>query len=223
MGTITLLAGAHGVGKTTLALYWALAAAEPEHRTVFFTFGEYEAELSEKARTFGLDLGPALASGALAFIHLSPSEIEPDMVAAHLLAALTPTTARLVIDDSAALVQALGARAQDYLGALATHLSSAGVTSLFVVGIDLFAGHGFYVTPTPLTLVAQNVVVMHHVAIDGVLHRLLGVLKMRLSAHAQTLHEVVLAEGSVRVLGRTEMTPSVRQATTAISGGSSTP
>ncbi len=202
--TTTVVAGATGAGKTTLALHWALAEARPERRTVFVGFGEHEEELREKALAFGMDLDPALASGALTLIRISPAEIIPDIVAERLLDALTATTVRLVVDDISGLVRALGERGPDYLAALNDQLYARGMTSLVLYEIDAFDGFGFDLARTPLALVAHNVLVVQQVAVDGMLHRMLAVLKMRFSTYDQTLRELVLDGQGVRVLPAAE-------------------
>jgi circadian clock protein KaiC len=202
--TTTVVAGAPGAGKTTLALHWALAEAQPERHTVFFSFAEHEEELREKARAFSMDLEPALASGALILIRMSPSEMVPDIVATQLLDVLTETTERLVIDDISGLVRALGARAPDYLAALNEQLYARSMTSLVLYEIDAFTGFGFDLARTPLALVAHNVLVMQQVTVDGVLRRMLAVLKMRFSAYDRTIRELVLDPRGVRVLSIAE-------------------
>ena len=64
-GTMTVLAGAPGTGKTTLGLHWAVANANPDQRTVFVTFGEYAHQLLNKATAFDLDLAAAVAANKL--------------------------------------------------------------------------------------------------------------------------------------------------------------
>ena len=220
--TTTVMAGAPGAGKTTLALHWALAEAQPERRTVFVSFAEHEEELREKARAFGMDLDPALASGALTLMRISPSEIIPDIVATQLLDALTATTERLVIDDITGLVRALGARAPDYLAALNDQLYALDMTSLVSYEVDAFTGFAFDLARTPLALVAHNVLVVQQVAVDGVLHRMLAVLKMRFSAHDRTLRELVLDAQGVRVLSPAQ-TPGTLDAGGTLSSGHNPP
>ena len=202
--TTTLLAGAPGAGKTILALHWALEEARPERRTVFFSFAEHEEDLREKALAFGMDLGPALASGALIVIRMSPAEIVPDIFATRLLDALTPATGRLVIDDIAGLVRALGDRAPDYLAALNDQLYARAMTSLILHEIDAFTGFGIELARSPLSSVAHNVLVMQQVATDGMVRRMMAVLKMRFGEYDRTVRELVLDERGVRVLPASE-------------------
>ncbi|HET9221786.1 MAG TPA: ATPase domain-containing protein, partial [Roseiflexaceae bacterium] len=60
-GTMTVLAGAPGTGKTTLGLHWSLANVDAGAHTVFVTFGEYPGQLVNKAAAFGLELAAAVA------------------------------------------------------------------------------------------------------------------------------------------------------------------
>ncbi|GAC1357923.1 MAG: ATPase domain-containing protein [Herpetosiphon sp.] len=209
VGTITIIAGAPGTGKTTLALTWALAAAQPEDRTVMVSFLERKVDLREKATTFNLQLDQALNSGALSLIWLSSSEIEPDMVAATVLSALTPTTTRVVIDDISVLLRTLGSRASDYLAALSNQLYAAGVTSLLLFEIEAFTGFHFNVGRTPLSQVADNALVIQQVAVDHVMYRLLAVLKMRFSDHQRVMRQLVLDSEGVRVLAPAATKPGL--------------
>jgi circadian clock protein KaiC len=155
-GTTTLLVGAPGVGKTTLGLVWALGAAEPTNTSVVLSFDEQLPEMQVKAAFLRLPLKAALEAGACTFLHLNPVLLNPDAVAERLLAVLTPTTRRVVMDNVGVLVQALGGRATDYLAALVNHLYAAGVTTLLLVEIKPFAGLQFDVADTPLSVLADQ-------------------------------------------------------------------
>jgi circadian clock protein KaiC len=208
-GTTTLLVGAPGVGKTSLGLTWALAAAEPAGTSLFLSFDEQLPEVQLKADFLGLPLGPAQAAGVFTFLHLSPVQLNPDLVAERLLAALTPTTRRVVIDNVGTIVQALGARAGDYLAALVRHLYAAGVTTLLVVEITAFAGLHFDVADTPLSVLADTIVIVQQVAAQGVIRRVLAVLKMRYSGYDTTLREVMIDAAGIHVLPAAQSAPGV--------------
>lgn len=200
-GMTTLLAGAPGAGKTTLALHWALQDARPDSPTLFLTFREYEPQLVAKGASFALDVGGATASGALEIMRVSPVELDVDRLGVQLLAALERQPARLVIDDLAPLLRELGPRAHDYLAALAALLHGAGVSTLVLLEIAPFAGFRLNLVDTPLGAIGENVLMLQQQHVAGVIHRVLAVLRMRLSNHDATLREVVISEQGIRVLG----------------------
>jgi circadian clock protein KaiC len=222
-GTTTLLVGAPGVGKTTLGLVWALGAAEPTNTSVVLSFDEQLPEMQVKAAFLRLPLKAALEAGACTFLHLNPVLLNPDAVAERLLAVLTPTTRRVVMDNVGVLVQALGGRATDYLAALVNHLYAAGVTTLLLVEIKPFAGLQFDVADTPLSVLADNIVILQQVVAQGALRRVLAVLKMRFSGYDATLRELVIDEAGVRVLTPPQSAKGVLDAAAAASGLSAPP
>ena len=214
-----VIAGAPGAGKTTLGLHWTLAGATPDSASLIVSFAERPEQLCAKSAAFGLDLEAKIATGAVTVLRFSPVQIDPDRVAIQVLDALTPATTRLVVDDIAGVLLALGARAGDYLAALADHLYRAGVTSLFMLEIKAFVGLRFDVASTPISLMADNVLIVQQVVAAGVLHRILAVLKMRYSVYDPTLRELILDQNGVQVRTPAETSPGVLTAAARGSGG----
>ena len=71
-GTNALLIGGAGVGKSSLALTYAIAAAERGESVVYYAFDEGRGTLEARAKTIGLRLPAALNSG-----HLRLQQIDP--------------------------------------------------------------------------------------------------------------------------------------------------
>ena len=219
-GTTTLLAGAPGVGKTTLGLHWALTTAQPDAVSLFLTFGEYPEQLEYKAAAFGLNLQAALASGAVRVVRIAAVDVDPDRVAAIVLNELASgAVRRIVVDDIAVLLQELGDRTRDYLSALNDILYGADITSLYLLEIPAFEGLRVNLANTPLAVLGDNIVVVQQYELDGVLRRLLAVLRMRLSFFDRTLRELVLDEQGVRVLKPEERVVEVLKTGRQVSGG----
>ncbi|HEY0605860.1 MAG TPA: ATPase domain-containing protein, partial [Herpetosiphonaceae bacterium] len=208
-GTTTILAGAPGVGKTTLGLFWALATANPSASTLMVSFAEQPAQLQEKSTAFHLQLQAAQTAGAIQLLRLSPVEIVPDVVASAILAALLPTTTRLVVDDLAGLLHALGDRGASFLSALVAQCDARGITSLFLLEIEPLAGLRLSLANTALSLISDNVIILQHLLAQGRLHRVLAVLKMRYNDYDPTIREMVLDAQGVRVLTPSQTAPGV--------------
>lgn len=211
VGSATVLSGAPGIGKTLLGLAWARAGAQAGEEAVFLGFAEQPAALRAKAAAFGIDLEADVAAGALYLMRLSPVEIEPDRVADQILAALTPATRRLVIDDIVTLVTELGPRARDYLAALMDQLAGRGVTVLYLHEIAPFTGFRLELSSMPIMLMADNVLLAQQV-VAGRMRRVMAVLKMRGSGYDRSLRELLLEEGGIRVLPPAESAPGLSEA-----------
>jgi circadian clock protein KaiC len=218
IGTTMLLAGAPGVGKTTLGVQWALAEAEGV--TLYLTFTEHPEQLEHKAAAFNLDLSGAVERGQVRVVRFSAADLNPDQVAAALLVELASgQVRRLVIDDISVLFHELGDRARDYLSALNDLLYVARVTSLYLLEIPPFDGMRLHLTNTPLAALGDAIVVIQQYEIAGGLRRLLAVLRMRLSFFDRTLRELVLDEQGIRILTPEESALGLLAAGAEQSGG----
>jgi circadian clock protein KaiC len=220
VGTTTLLAGAPGVGKTTLGLLWALAEAQPDARTLFVTFSEHTKQLVQKASPFGLDLNAAQANRSIRILRISPVDLQPDAVTEQVLGELASgEVSRIVIDDIAVLVHELGERTRDYLSALNNTVYQANVTCLYSLEIVPFDGLRVQLTNTPLAVLGDNVIVVQQFEIQGQLRRLLAVLRMRFSTFDRTLRELVFDGTGVHVLTPAQSTVGVLETGAQLGGG----
>lgn len=219
-GTTTLLAGAPGVGKTTLGLQWALAQTQPDAVSLFVSFAEYPDQLAHKGAAFGLDVQRAIDSGRMRVVRLAAADLNPDHFATILLTELArPEVSRLVIDDIGALLHELGERTRDYLSALNDLVYGAQATGLYMLEITPFDGLRVNLTNSPLAVLGDNVIVVQQYEIAGQLRRILAVLRMRLSFFDRTLRELVLDESGMRIAPLDESILSQLQVGVPLSGG----
>jgi circadian clock protein KaiC len=192
VGTAAVLAAAPGIGKTTLALYWALADARPEHGTLFLSFHANPAQLEAKAAALGLDLAGAVASGSCTVRYVAPVAIDPDAVGGLLLDALSPSTRRVVIDDLGGLIWELGTRARDYLAALALHLAHAGATTLFLLETGTSQIFSLDTAYTLIAPIAETVLLLEEQEQGDQPKRVVRVLTMRFGAYTTGRRTAVL-------------------------------
>ncbi|MFC7692216.1 ATPase domain-containing protein [Paeniroseomonas aquatica] len=76
-GSSALLLGAAGVGKSSVALTYAIAAAERGEKTVFYAFDEGRATILSRCAALGLPLQDALDAGLIHIQQIDPAELSP--------------------------------------------------------------------------------------------------------------------------------------------------
>lgn len=207
----TILAGSLGTGKTLLSLQFAMAGIRAGERTVFLSFREDRDQLMRVTAPFsiGPEFARALQSNrGLDLLEVPPIKINADILADFLLARLDQTGAdRLIIDSIADLERMIlqgpdPKRLEDYLAAFLRALRVRQVTALLVKETDKLIAPTLDFSADPLSILAENVIVLQQVLFEGELHRVLSIPKVRLSAHDTTLREFRIAEpGGLIVLG----------------------
>ncbi len=199
-GTVTLVKGPAGSGKTLVGLSFLLAGADD--RAVFLGFHEAPGRLQEKAAGIGLPLREACDAGRVAMLWRPEAEDLADEVVEHVLAALQRTGARrLVIDGLGAFMATLvyPARAGQFFATLFHALRGLGVATLLTMeGRDLVNDE----PPMPMSGVSVLADIILHLRVlergpDG--HRLVCVAKASAQAHDRALRELTIGPGGLAV------------------------
>lgn len=217
--TCTVLAGSLGTGKTLLSLYYSLAGIRNSESIVYVGFREDREQLRQAAAPFSI--GPEFdeaiqAGGLLNFLEVPPIKVNADILAERILAELDQTHAhRLVIDSIAELERAIlrsldPGRLEDFLAALLRAIRVRGVTALLLKETDKALAPTLDFSADPLSVLAENMLLLQQVPYRGSLHRILSILKVRLSAHDTTLREFRIAvPNGLEVLEAFESDPGV--------------
>lgn len=203
-GTTTLCVGNPGVGKTLLGLHFAAAGAKVGEPALVLGFMEDEAQLREKGRVFGLNLDAAEASGNLRLMVLPGWDLEADQLALLLREDIERRGVRRLVIDSAGEINrgiAEPERKADFMAALVTYLRAQGVTTYITLDLNTILGPTLELTDVPLSVVAENLLILRYAEYDGALHRLLSVLKTRFSSYDARLHEYGIVAGSGIAVG----------------------
>ncbi|WP_201375765.1 ATPase domain-containing protein [Ktedonobacter robiniae] len=208
--TSTLLTGSLGTGKTLLALQFALSGIPKGENALFLTFRETREQLLLKAESFqlGEQLRAALApGGGLTLQRWEPVEVDPDQVATTMLNILSENNIRRVVIDSIAeleraVIESSGKdRVSNYLAALLAMLRSRDITLLALKESPKAVSTDVDFSADALSILAENVILVQHLAVNNRLHRVISVLKMRFSAHDHNLREfIITSPEGVRVL-----------------------
>jgi circadian clock protein KaiC len=199
-GTNALLIGSAGVGKSSLALTYAIAATQRGEHAVFFAFDEGRGTLEARAQTIGLPLTEAIASGKIRFQQIDPAELSPGEFAANVRKSVEVDRARVIVIDS--LNGYLNAMPDGrflilQMHELLTYLNQQGVLTLLVL-----AQHGLVGpmdTPLDISYLSDAVLMLRYFEYSGVVRRALSVVKKRSGHHEHTIREFRLTPSGIEV------------------------
>ena len=184
-GSITMLLGASGAGKTTTALQFIAAGAAAGEPGLYFSMYEQPDALLAKSDRLHLGLRGAVEAGLVHLAWERPIEGVLDIIAARMLQRVRELgIQRLVIDGMHSLFRTIDfpARMRAVSAALAEELTGRGVTTVYSLETpDLIgaAGAAISVPIEDLSAMSHNVVVLRQVECDGELSRTIAILKMR--------------------------------------------
>lgn len=199
-GTNTLVVGPSGIGKTTLTTRCLLAALERGEPTAYYLFDEGLGTFHARSLQLGLDLRPYLASGLLRVHQIDPAELSPGEFSQMLRDAVEQRATRFIaIDSLNAYLQAMPG--EQFLTLqmheLLSYLNQKGVTTVMILG-----QHGLISearTDVDLSYLSDNTVLLRFFEAGGKVRRAISVIKSRTTEHAQSIHELQLGQGGVRI------------------------
>jgi circadian clock protein KaiC len=212
VGSVTLLAGALGTGKTLACVHFVMEGARRGEKSLFVGFRETPRQLFDKARAFGLDLEGAVRSGQVEILHRSPVDLNVDEAIWELLGNVERVRPRrLALDGMAELEQGIleERRQRGIMASLAGLLRERGATSLLTKEIAQVVGPELDFSDTPLAALAENLLLLRYVEFRGEIYRILSILKMRDSPHDHSIRQYTITGQGLRVLARMETAEGV--------------
>jgi circadian clock protein KaiC len=199
-GTNVLFIGAAGVGKSSLALTYAIAAARRGERAVIFAFDEGRGTIEARARTLGLPLQDCIEAGLLRIQQIDPAEMSPGEFANTVRNSVEVEEAAVIVIDS--LNGYLNAMPDERFLILQMHELLSYLGQLGVLTILVLAQHGLVGpmdTPLDMSYLSDAVVMLRYFEVAGTVRRALSVVKKRSGDHEHTVREFQLSSGGVRL------------------------
>ena len=199
-GTITVLTGPTGVGKTSLGLQFMKAAAERGERSVLYTFEEQVGTLLHRAEAISTPVWQMIELGTLSVVPIEPMDLSPDEFASKVREEVEQHHVRVVMIDSTAGYQlsVRGISLITHLHSLCKYLQNVGVTVILVNETESITGD-FHVTEIGISYLADNIVFLRYLEVQGEMRKAIGVLKKRLSDFERTLRELDITSEGIRV------------------------
>jgi circadian clock protein KaiC len=199
-GTITILTGSTGVGKTTLGLQFMKEAAERGERSVVYAFEEHEETMLHRAESVNIPVRAMRDRGTLAVVRVEPLHFSPDEFANLVRQEVEEKKARIVMIDGVTGYR-LCLRGEDlisHLHALCKYLQNMGVTVLLINEVEYITGD-FRATDVGISYLADNIVFLRYLELQGEIRKAIGVLKKRLSDFEKTLREIEITRYGIKV------------------------
>ncbi|MEA3176083.1 MAG: circadian clock protein KaiC [Gammaproteobacteria bacterium] len=210
-GSIFLLEGEPGSGKTTMALQFLLAGAAAGEKGLYITLSETEAELRAGAKSHGWDLNgkivvreliPAdsLLAGDQHQTLLYASDLELGETAQQIFAAVEQAQPKRLVIDSLSEIRLLAQSSLRYRRQILTikhHFARRNITVLMLDDLTSEAND------KTVHSIAHGVVQLQQIAPDyGAERRRMRILKYRGTRYRGGFHDMTIATGGVNVFPR---------------------
>jgi len=200
-GTSTLIVGAAGTGKSTLATQFAVAAASHQRRAAMFVFDENPATLITRCTELGIDLAGSIERGEISILQVDPAELAPGEFIQAVRRAVTEQKASIVIIDS--LNGYLNAMPGErfltiQLHELLMYLGQQSVATILIGAHSGLIGSAMH-TPVDASYLADAVILLRYFEARGQVRQAISVVKKRGSQHERTIREFSLETGGIRV------------------------
>jgi circadian clock protein KaiC len=188
-GTSTLLMGPSGVGKSTLAIRYAMAATQHDSRAAILAFDESFRTATERAKGLGMDLVAARNSGRLVWEDVSPTTISPGEFVYKVQQQVDAGTDLVIIDSLNSYISSMPEERSLilHMHELLTYLGNRGVVTILIMAQHGLVGEGH--APIDLSFMADTIVLLRYFEAEGEVRKAISVLKSRSGRHEPTIRE----------------------------------
>lgn len=197
--TITIISGPSGVGKTTLGLQFMKEAAGRGKRSIVYSFEEETGTMIARSSSINIPVREMIDRGSLQIQQYRSWSFDEGLFADQIREDIE-AGCEIVMIDSIASYEACGDpdRTRAQLLRVCKHLVEQGVTVLLVNEIRNITGT-FRATEGRISHLADNLVFLRYLEIEGELRKAIGVLKKRAGNFEKTLREFQISQHGIRV------------------------
>jgi len=200
-GDSVLMAGPSGAGKSIIATQFIAEGLKQGEPGIVAIFEERPNQYVRRANSFGFDFDTPQKNGQLEIIYLRPLDLSVDETVYEIVDKVKKIGAkRLVIDSLAGFEMALApdfrTDFRESLYRMIVALTRMGVTIISTVEIeDVFTAMAL--SNFVISFLADDIVRLRYVSINGQLRRMLLVVKMRGGAHSIDMNEYQVTDKGI--------------------------
>jgi circadian clock protein KaiC len=200
-GTSTLVTGAAGTGKTTLALQYVKAAVDRGEHVRMYLFDERVTTFHMRARGLNISLDDAIEDGRLTIVQVEPTEMSPGEFANDVCQSVERDGVQLVVLDTVngfmnamPTERLLGVQLHELLSFLANRRVSIIMT---LVQRGVFGGP--VEEAAEVSYLADTVILLRYFEFQGSVRQAMSVVKKRSGMHERTIRECRVESGGLKV------------------------
>lgn len=201
-GTVTIVSGPTGVGKTTLGTHFMKEAAARGERSLIYQFEESTRTFRNRSKAVNIPVNEMLERGTLQFEEVEALSLSADQFANNVRREVEDRDARIVmIDGTAGYRLSLRGEEDDLLRelhSLCRYLKNMGATVILIEETTSITGE-FRATDRKISYIADNIIFLRYLEFRGELQKAIGVLKKRMSDFERTLREFRMTEHGIMV------------------------
>lgn len=200
-GTITVISGPSGVGKTTVGLQFMKEAAGRGERSVIYAFEERRDTLVARCAAINIPIGSMIDQGRLVIEEIEPLSTTPDQLAAAIRREVEDKGTRIVMLDSISgyRLSLMGEDPVYHIHTQCRYLTNMGATVLLPNEVESIAGGDFRATDAGISYLADNIILLRYLEIEGELRKSVGLLKKRSGDFQKSLRQIEITPYGIRV------------------------
>lgn len=201
-GTITLVIGQSGTGKSTMSSLYATAALQRGESVALFLFEERLETFFRRSEGLGMDLRQFHKDGQLVLYDFSPNEVSAGEFGQIVQEVVSRNKVRVVVIDSfTGYLNSLPHREKAVLDiqSLLKHLARADVLTMLIVAQHGLLGQNIGID-VDVSFLGDTVLLLRMTEHEGRLRRNITVVKKRHGPHDLDVRELFIASSGVSVV-----------------------
>jgi circadian clock protein KaiC len=213
-GSVTLVAGISGTGKSVLGMQFLVEGAKQGKKGLLISLDEHPQQIRRNAQTLDLDLEGQENQGKIIVSYDGPLELNLDthfrtikeLIEKH-------KVERVVIDSLASYELVHPQEAREFIFALTSYLKKNLITSFYSYETPELLGVSQISKDIKASAIVDNIILLSYVEISTLLRRALTVPKSRGSKPTQRTKEYLIESGGINILDdqSVENVPAVPQ------------
>ena len=199
-GTVTMISGPSGVGKTTLGLQLVKETAGQGERSVIFSFEEERRTLISRSTQINIPVAKMIEQGTVSITPFRPWTFDPGRFDDEIRREVEEKGTSMVMIDSLNSFWKCGPQTdmEEQIHRVCKYLIGHGVTVLLINEVGDITGN-FRVTEVGLSHLADNLIFLRYLEMRGELRKAIGVLKRRTGDFENSLREFQITQYGLKV------------------------